>query len=163
MRFYHVKDGYIKYLHSYDEKVPFNKSEARPFVGVVLAVNGIKYYAPLSSPKAKHQKMSNSKDFRKIHNGIYGAINFNNMIPVIDSEIMEIDIQNLPNPRYKRLLQNQRRHILQDARAIRKTAEELRILILTKDSDLTAHDIQVKRRCCNLAVLESVYDKYSAC
>ncbi len=35
--------------------------------------------------------MKNGKDFRKINNGIYGAINFNNMIPVLDEVLIEID------------------------------------------------------------------------
>jgi protein AbiQ len=39
--------------------------------------------------------MKNGKDFRKINNGIYGAINFNNMIPVVDAALIEIDISNL--------------------------------------------------------------------
>ena len=59
-----------------------NKKGKRPYVGVVLEIDGIKYYTPFTSPKEKHRKMKNTKDFRKINQGIYGAINFNNMIPL---------------------------------------------------------------------------------
>lgn len=67
MKFYHIEDDYIRYLRQYDDKVAENKQESRPYVGVVLDVNGIKYCAPFTSPKPKHQKMKNTKDFRKIN------------------------------------------------------------------------------------------------
>lgn len=63
MRIYNMKDEYIAFLKQYDAKVPDNKNQQRPYVGVVLEIEGIKYYAPLSSPKIKHTKMKNAKDF----------------------------------------------------------------------------------------------------
>lgn len=71
MKFYNMKDSYIQFLRQYDTKVAENKQESRPYVGIVLEINGINYYAPFSSPKPKHQKMKNGKDFRKINHGIY--------------------------------------------------------------------------------------------
>lgn len=50
--------------------------------------------------------MKNTKDFRKINQGIYGAINFNNMIPVVESALILIDIDALEDSKYQRLLQN---------------------------------------------------------
>ena len=88
MKFYHIKDTYIDFLRKYDEKVPENKNESRPYVGIVLTIGDIEYYAPFSSPKPKHKKMRNTKDFRKIGGGLYGAINFNNMIPVVKSALI---------------------------------------------------------------------------
>lgn len=114
MKFYNVKDDYIRFLRGYDSKVAANKMESRPYVGIVLEVNGIKYYAPFTSPKPKHQKMKNGKDFRKIHDGKYGAINFNNMIPVPDEALILINIENEPDAQYRRLLQNQYRDIRKD-------------------------------------------------
>lgn len=90
MKFYHIKDDFISFLRQYDSKVSENKNQTRPYVGVVLEINSIKYYAPFSSPKPKHKKMKNGKDFRKINNGIYGAINFNNMIPVLDEVLIKM-------------------------------------------------------------------------
>ena len=77
MKFYHIKDDFITFLRQFDQKVPDNKNESRPYVGVVLEIETIKYYAPFTSPKLKHKKMKNGKDFRKINNGIYGAIKRN--------------------------------------------------------------------------------------
>ena len=45
MKFYNIKDEYINYLK--------------------------KYYTPFTSPKEKHRKMKNTKDFRKINQGIF--------------------------------------------------------------------------------------------
>lgn len=162
MRFYHITDGYIDFLRSFDEKVALNKKETRPYVGVVLELEGIKYYAPFTSPKTKHQKMKNGKDFRKINNGRYGAINFNNMIPVLDSEVILIDIENLPDQKYKRLLQNQYKSIKADIQGIQRTAERLRKLVLMDDDKLSNYDRIIKSRCCNLSLLEEVFKKYKA-
>ena len=161
MRLYHIKDEYIEFLWEYDDKVALNKKESRPYVGVVLLVDGIKYYAPLTSPKAKHKDMKNGKDFRKIDQGKLGAINFNNMIPVPDDALIMIDINQEADSRYKRLLQNQYKALKSDIEAIEKTARELRKIILTDDSELRNYDKQVKARCCNLSLLESVYTRYN--
>ena len=50
MRFYNIKDDYITFLRQYDMKIAENKHEARPYVGVVLEINSIYYYAPFTSP-----------------------------------------------------------------------------------------------------------------
>ena len=161
MEFYNIKDDYIRFLSSYDGKVAFNKQSHRPYVGVVLEVGNVKYYAPFSSPKPKHLKMKNSKDFRKIHNGEYGAINFNNMIPVPDRALILIDIQSIPDRQYKRLLENQYHDIQKDAAAIFKTAERLRTLVFAPDTKLSEFDRNIKSRCCNLPLLESIYQQYN--
>ena len=123
----------------------------------MLEVNSVKYYAPFSSPKPKHKKMKNGKDFRKINNGLYGAINFNNMIPVLDSALIEIDIANITDVKYRRLLQNQYNSIKADEKGILKTAENLRKLIFDAETNLSAHDKVIKQRCCDLVLLEEKY------
>ena len=55
-------------------------SFGRKYIGVVLEVNGLSYFAPLSSFKLKHKKMKEGVDFIKIKD--YAVININNMIPV---------------------------------------------------------------------------------
>ncbi|MBQ2356087.1 MAG: type III toxin-antitoxin system ToxN/AbiQ family toxin [Treponema sp.] len=160
MKFYHIKDDFIAFLHQFDSKVSDNKNESRPYVGVVLEVAGIKYYAPFSSPKPKHKKMKNGKDFRKINNGIYGAINFNNMIPVVDTVLIEIDIANIADIKYRRLLQNQYNYIRADESAILRTAENLRNMIFKNEKDISEHDKIIKQRCCNLPLLEKKYCEY---
>lgn len=160
MKFYHIKDNYINFLRGYDSKVSENKKESRPYVGVVVEIEDIKYYAPFTSPKDKHLKMKNGKDFRKIQGGQYGAINFNNMIPVPDTALIYMDIATIADPKYRRLLQNQYNAIKIDSEAIISTAEKLRKLVLTEDGDLSMFDRRVKARCCDLKLLEKVYFNY---
>lgn len=49
-QFYHINEHYISYLHSIDTRVQYNKGQRRPYVGIVLSINGIDYYVPLESP-----------------------------------------------------------------------------------------------------------------
>ena len=49
MKFYHIKDDFIAHLQKFDTKVAENKKQTRPYVGVVLEINSVKYYAPFSS------------------------------------------------------------------------------------------------------------------
>ena len=160
MRFYHVKDDYIDFLRKYDGKVADNKHETRPYVGIVLETDSVKYYAPFSSPKPKHKTMKNTIDFRKIAAGLYGAINFNNMIPVTDSALILIDIEKIGDDKYRRLLQNQYKAIRGDTIQIQKTANLLRELLLSDDSELADYEIRIKERCCDIKLLEKIYIQY---
>ena len=107
MKFYHIKDEYIDYLKGYDKIVADNKQESRPYVGTIVEIDGNKYYAPFTSPKPKHKKMKNGLDFRKIDNGKLGAINLNNMIPVVESAVIPIKFDEIKDVNYKKLLQKQ--------------------------------------------------------
>lgn len=160
MNFYYVKDSYIDYLRTFDEKVPENKNESRPYIGIVLEIGDIKYYAPFTSPKPKHKKMRNGKDFRKIAGGKLGAINFNNMIPVVDSALIPIKMKEIQDTKYRLLLQNQYEAILTDTEEIKRTATELRMLVLTPDENLSAHSLKIKSRCCCLSILEKASVNY---
>ena len=82
-----VDSKYCDYLRKFDSKVAYNKNrkDLRPFVGVLFKIDKYEYFAPLTSPKPKHLKMQNTLDFFKIKNGEFGAVNFNNMIPVISN------------------------------------------------------------------------------
>lgn len=108
-----IDKEYCDYLRAYDNKVPYNfeNKELRPFVGVLFEVNNCKYFAPLSSPKPKHLKMKNTIDFLRLDNGNLGAINFNNMLPVMDNNVKVIDLNKeyakKSDIKYQKLLKEQ--------------------------------------------------------
>ena len=53
----------------------YNKKAMRPYVGVVYTYNDLNYFAPLSSPKPKHLKMSEKAiDVFKIDKGNLGVL-----------------------------------------------------------------------------------------
>lgn len=162
MKLYYVKDEYVQYLFSVDNKVSDNKHERRPYVGIVFKVNNIHYYVPLSSPKDKHATMKNTKDFRKIKGGEYGVINFNNMIPIIQEALIDLDIQKEEDAQYRALLQNQYRCIDDDKDNITKIANNLYNLCQKDDDELTSNDKKVKARCCNFKLLEEAIEPYRA-
>ena len=104
LKLYNVNLKYIRNLHYVDEHVPSISPQAgkqyRPFLGVVVMVNGSKYCIPLSSNSAKKNKnfdsMRENITFRKIRdrNGkVLAALNLNNMIPIRDEYISEIDLK----------------------------------------------------------------------
>ena len=112
--FYRADASYCDFLREKDPCVPYtmDKKTNRPFIGVVFHINGYNYYAPLTSPKPKHLKMKNQIDFLKINNGIWGAINLNNMIPINKDSLIPIDLKILDTDDkytvdYKNLLINQ--------------------------------------------------------
>ena len=65
MKIYNNRKGYIDYLRTIDEKVPQNKGEKRPFVGIVFSIDRHPPFAPLSSLKPQHQRMKIDLDFHK--------------------------------------------------------------------------------------------------
>lgn len=107
LRIYKVSDGYIRYLHSRDSKVQYNKDAKRPYVGVVFDFGGFKYFVPMESPKPNHAKIKAGKHILKLKNGEYGLLGFNNMIPVHKDALIDFDINTEEDEKYKRLLQRQ--------------------------------------------------------
>lgn len=160
MKFYNIKDNYINYLRTFDKKVAENKSETRPYVGIVLAIDDILYFAPFTSPKNKHLIMDNMVDFRKIANGKYGAINLNNMIPVPEEALIYLDFNNIENTKYRMLLINQYKYIKKDKENIIKAATKLRNLLIKPNNMCNEYELVVKDRCCNLVVLEKVFKEF---
>lgn len=162
--FYKVDSEYCDFLRETDRCVPYTMEQktTRPFVGIVFTVNGFNYYAPLTSPKPKHLHMKNQIDFLKINGGEWGAVNFNNMIPVpfvnltkIEMRISDADTKS--DVDYKNLLSNQlswcnshREVILKQARKLYDTITQGR----ARESLLS--------RCCNFHLLEtqcSIYEQ----
>lgn len=155
-----IKEEYIEYLRTKDLRVLTNKKEKRPYIGIVYTINGLNYYIPLSSPKPKHKKMKNTKDFHKIKNGEYGAINFNKMLPVKEECIISFDFKDEPDKKYRLLLQNQYKEISFLEDIIKKKSENIYKLFHTEDSKLTEADLSVKNRCCNFDLLEHMCKEY---
>ena len=81
----------------------------------------MKYFAPLSSYKAKHRKMKETIDFIKIKE--CAVINLNNMIPVPQNQIVDIDINKEKDASYRYLLQAESREVNRQKNRIRKNAE----------------------------------------
>lgn len=95
-------------MHNVDSHVPSISPQIgkqnRPFLGIIVMVNGFKYCIPLSSYSVTKSKELNSIreniTLRKIrdNNGkVLAVLNLNNMIPVRDAYIIEIDLKIKPS------------------------------------------------------------------
>ena len=119
LKLYYITDKYINYLRTFDKNVYYNKNSSRPYIGIVFkSINGMDYFAPLSSPKEKHLRMNPKQiDIYKIDDGKLGIININNMIPIPLTEITEA-IKQTKDRKYKNLLSEQLTVINNDKRSL---------------------------------------------
>lgn len=168
-----VDKEYCNYLRKFDKLVPYNFANKinRPYIGVLFEVNKCKYFAPLSSPKKKHEKMKNTLDFYKLENKFYdqnqkvskkqviGAINFNNMIPLAKGTYNKINLnkicENVEERKYLDLLKLDFRCINNNIKIISKKAETLYHLY----HENKLHN-KIKSRCCNFLLLEEKCREY---
>ena len=155
--------GYCNYLRKFDDKVPYNYSdkELRPFIGVLFQIDGCKYFAPLSSPKPKHLKMKNKLDFLRLDNGKLGAINFNNMIPVYDNNIVKIGLDEVcltnKEKKYQKLLKEQIYWLNRNSEKLYGRSRKLYGSYVGGKLDK-----KIASRCCNFKLLEEkckIYNK----
>lgn len=155
MKFYIIDEAYITFLKQTDPNVPNNYNQKRPYIGVVLIVNGIKYLAPLTSYKPKQDKMKNSPSFLKIHDrsdtsNKLGMIQLNNMLPVVDEVISLLDME-AQETKYRAMLYKQYEFLKHQESTLKKKADKLYQLVVIKQHP---HFVKVS---CNFKALEAVY------
>ena len=114
LNFYIIDERYINYLRKFDKHIAYNKSQKRPYIGVVIVVEENYYFAPLFSPKAKHKTYKDNLTFFKIVNvqskADLGIIRFSDMIPVPQESVYLLDTKD-KSYGYKRLLSEQYNYI----------------------------------------------------
>lgn len=168
LKMYNIDIKYMRDLSNVDDKVlsvsPQIHKENRPFVGIVVICDNKKYCIPLSSPKPKHEKMKNEKDFSKIYNKndkLIGVLNFNSMIPVNDVVINEIDLHIRPNDsqrdKYYKGLLNDQLDWCNDNQALIETKANKLYFLVTQMPDKMKN---LTRRCCDFKKLEAVLEKW---
>lgn len=156
IKFYQVSPDYIDYLTPHAPHLFHNKQKGqqneRKYIGIVLHINHMDYFAPLSSFKDKHRRMKEGLDFIKIKN--HAVINLNNMFPVPQGYYTYVNISKERNPQYKALL-------LAEYRCIKSIQEKI------KKNAATLYQLKVKgevsaltKRCNNFLQLEEMCKKY---
>ncbi len=157
LNLYTVDNNYAKYLKQSDNKVPLIEEEKnkRPFIGILICVNGKNYLAPLTSPKKKHKIMKDRADFIRIACGKYGAINLNNMMPIPRIYLNKINIDKLKDKKYAQLLEYQSEWINVNKIRILSIARELYYGVITNEVTKS-----LKQRCCNFKLLEEKCYEY---
>ena len=98
-------------------------------------------------------QMKESIDFIKIKD--YAVINLNNMIPVPDSQIVDIDLNKEKEPSYRYLLQAESREISRQKNRIRKNAE-----IVYSHKKHNDNSTALAKRTNNFELLEKLCKEY---
>ena len=157
IKLYEVNADYIDYLsayapHLFQNKKPGQNNE-RKYIGIVFQINGLDYFAPLSSFKQKHHRMKEAVDFIKVKD--YAVINLNNMFPVPLTERKYVDIRSEKDPHYRALLLAEYRFIKSIQEKIRKNAQNV-YKIKIKEGTSSA----LAKRCNDFLVLEKACKEY---
>ncbi len=136
LNLYSVSDKYVTYLRQFDDKIYDNKEDARTYerkyLGVVLTVNELNYYIPMSSPKKSDYIDNDNKIIRndtktiiRMHNGgrLYGTLRISNMIPVPITELEPYTISDESDLKYKDVILGELRYIDNNSDKIIKYAK----------------------------------------
>ena len=157
IKIYEVDPAYVSYLSQFTEHLFHNKKpgqqNSRKYIGVLITVHSVNYFAPLSSFKPKHHKMFESVDFLKIKN--YAVININNMFPVPEGLYSPVDFSKEKNLKYKQLLQAEYRVIKSRQDLIRKNAR----IVYERKTDSKDHS-SLSKRCNDFLLLEEKASSY---
>ena len=168
LNLYTVNMKYIRNLHNQGDDRVFSVSpqmgkDSRPFVGIVVICGEKQYCIPLSSPKEKHKNMKNGVDFHRILDAdgkLIGVLDFNNMIPVREDVLMEVDLKIHPNDtremkHYKNLMIDQLNFCRQNQDILNKKAEKLYKMVGRKNGSGP-----LKRRCLKWSKLEQILERF---
>ncbi len=172
---YYIDLKYIRNLSNADDNVmsisPQRGKENRPFVGVIVLLNGAECCIPLTSPKDKFRNKKSQIDFIKIFDEskkaennqfkLIGVLNINNMIPVAEAVISKVDLSIHKNDsievkRSKVLMQKQLSWCRNHADVITNRAQKVYDLVVNtpdKNKNLT-------RRSSKFKALEAELGKY---
>ena len=155
--FFEIDSKYIEYLSGFEPHLFHNKkitqNFSRKYVGIILKINGFDYFAPLSSFKEKHKKLSETLDFIKLGN--YAVINLNNMFPAPKTLYNHITINAEKDVYYRKLLQEEFRILKQKSEMIVKNAQKVYEHKLTNDGKS-----KLSQRCNDFKLLEEKCVQY---
>lgn len=158
----------IDNYHKFDDKVEninYN-DKLKPYLGILININNMNYYVPISSAKEKHYKMNENIDFIKImkQERLLGVLNLNNMVPIADDyirilkykEIDEYRIFKNSNERelYISFINLELKLINDKIEKIKKSAIKLYTEKLQRPNS------KISKRCCDFKLLENKCKEY---
>lgn len=161
LNFYTVDLEYVNFLkRTEQEKRGFSRvpnmdygEQRKPkfLCGVVLQVNGMNYYVPVTSYK---QQKSDNFLIRASNGQVVSSLRFNYMFPVPDGLISERIIANEPDRAYRALLSQELRYCIRNQETIQHLAERTyKRVLLGKNPGLIANS-------CDFKLLEQAYRSY---
>lgn len=140
-KFYRISNEYIDYLRKKDSRV-MDKNGIRINLGVVLEINGINYYVPLSDLKreSKEKYFKNDNEILETfswnkrigiiyndQNKKIALLRYDYMLPVPNSELKEVDRNTLYGD-YKIKVENEYKYCNSNKELIKERALEIYIV-----------------------------------
>lgn len=168
LKWYIVNKEYINYLRGFDNKVEnINYSERlKPYIGILITINTVNYYVPISSGKEKHYTMKENIDFIKIMNEdrVLGVLNLNNMIPISNENIKILDYKeihkyrNFKNEKEKTLYIS---FLNLELKLINDKIDKIKSnAIKLYDEKIKNPNSKISKRCCDFKLLENKCREY---
>lgn len=153
LKFYDIDENYIQFLKTIDRQVPDVKydSNNKFLCGVVLEINGIKYYAPISHKTDKQQT-----NLQIFDNGVpISTIRFSFMIPAFDEVLTYKNFKDIAkiDPAYASLLHAEHSYCSNNVADIKSKALSVYKIGCNKNHRLNY-------TCCDFKKLEEHYMEY---
>lgn len=155
LKFYDIDGNYIQFLKTIDKQVPDIKYDSNnKFVcGIVLNIDGVKYYAPISHKTDKQQT-----NLQIFDNGTpISTIRFSFMIPAFDEVLTYKDFKDIAkiDPNYASLLYAEYSYCSSHIKGIRNKAMSVYKIGCNKNHRLNY-------TCCDFKKLEERYMEYKS-
>lgn len=151
--FYRINSDYLSFLKQYDSQVPNIQYEKHDkfFCGTVLSIDGINYFAPISSFKIPQRTNFIILDKQKSLSSVRLCF----MIPVLSSVITKINIKDLYNedPHYAILVSKEYHYCSAHEQELNKKALSVYKIGCNKNHALN-------KTCCDFKLLEQIYTKF---
>ena len=158
LHFYEIDPAYVDYIGTFEPHLYHNsqagQANSRKFLGIVFQVNGLDFFAPLSSFKTKFERMKQNPGLIKV--GRFAIISLINMFPVPKECCSPVVFAQIADVKYRNLLQQEYRIIASKEALIRKNAAEL-----YKQKVLLKLETPLTQRCVDFALLEQACLKYA--
>lgn len=153
LNFYEVDVLYTDFLREYgDNKIPFIRygKNDRFLCGILFEIDGMNYFAPISSFKQPQKSNIIIKDH---HGNDIGSIRFGYMFPVPLSLVRKKDFS-VKNQFYQRLLEEEYNFCSKNSQRIISKATHIYRNVKEKK------DLTLVKNCCDFDVLEQAYRNY---
>lgn len=168
LKWYIADKEYINYLKKFDDKVEnINyKDRLKPYLGILININNMNYYVPISSAKEKHYKMNENIDFIKImkQERLLGVLNLNNMVPIADEHIRILKYKEID--KYRKFKNNNERDLYisfinLELKLINDKIEKIKVSAIKLYTEKIARpSSKISRRCCDFKLLENKCKEY---
>ncbi len=152
--FYKINSAYLDFLKKYDSQVPNTEYEQHEkfFCGTVLNINGIDFFAPISSFKTPQRTNFLIFDKQKVLSSVRLCF----MVPVLSSVIAKVSIKDLYSidPQYAILVSKEYQYCSTHEQDLKKKAASVYKIGCNKNHSLN-------KTCCDFKLLEKIYTQFA--